>query len=404
MVLTVDEFLRSLGFERQYSDPCCWGLFDSSHEHIGYICGHVDDFLLGGRSTDDRWRVIKEKIKERFKWGEWEVGKFTQCGVDTEQRKDGSFSLQQPSFLDQVSEIYVGKQRHKELEDATTKDEQQQMRSVLGCLSWHAGQVAMELSAPVGLLLSRVNQSVVHDLIETNKLLRKAKARRSQAILIHKMKPKDMILAAWVDAAHANRPDLSSTKGIFIGCTPRSLLDGSMETVNPIYWNSSKITRVCRSSASAETRAAVDSEDQMYSIRFQLSEFQGVSANVWKPDDTVNATTGVLISDSKNLFDRLSQTMLTLRGAEKRSDLESLCLKEAMSRSNVIVRWVNGDSQLGNSLTKENEPHQLLHFLARNARWRIIYDESLMSGRKRKSLGLQPLETSNDKPPKVQEA
>lgn len=402
--LTVDEFLRSLGFERQHSDPCCWGLFDSNNAPVCYICGHVDDFLFGGLASDDRWSDIKKKIKERFKWGEWEVGKFTQCGVDIEQRQDGSFSLQQPSFLEQVSEVYVSKQRHKELEAYTTKEEQQQMRSVLGCLSWHAGQVAMELSAPVGLLLSKVNQSVVHDIIEMNKLLRKAKARRSQAIIIHKQKPEDILLAAWVDAAHANRPDLSSTKGIFIGSASKNLLDGSMETVNPIYWNSSKITRVCRSSASAETRAAVDGEDQMYSIRFQLSEFRGTSANVWNPDLTAKATTGVLISDSKNLFDRLSQTMLTLKGAEKRSDLESLCLKESMSSSNVIVRWVNGDSQLGNSLTKENEPHQLLHFMARNGRWRIIYDESLMSGRKRKSLGLQPLEATNDKPPMIQEA
>jgi hypothetical protein len=107
----------------------------------------------------------------------------------------------------------------------------------------------------------------------------------------------------------------------------------------------------------------------------------------------VNHTAGVLISDSKNLFDRLSQTMLTLKGAEKRSDIESLCLKESMFFNETSIRWVNGDSQLSNSLTKQDEPQQVMLFQARNGRWRIIYDQSLMSGKKRKSLGLGALET-----------
>ena len=51
-----------------------------------------------------------------------------------------------------------------------------------------------------------------------------------------------------------------------------------------------------------------------------------------------------------------------LRGAEKHSHLETLCLEEAMEFCGVIVRWVSGDSQLVNSLTKENENHQAMLF------------------------------------------
>ena len=391
--LTVDEFLRSLGFERQKSDPCAWSLFDHDDEPIAYICGHVDDFLFGGRESDPRWHQIKAKIKERFQWGQWESKQFTQCGVDIVQHPDYSFTLSQPSFLDQVSEIHLSKQRFKDKDLPSTQDEKKQMRSVLGCLSWHAGQLAMELSAPVSLLLSKINTSTVEDVVEVNKIVKRAKSRSKQAMLIHCLDPQDLLIAAWVDAAHANRTDLSSTKGILIGCTSSKLLDGHLEVVNPLFWCSSKITRVCRSSASAETRAAVDGEDQMYALRFQLSEFRGFAANPWQPDETVNRTAGVLISDSKNLFDRLSQTMLTLKGAEKRSDIESLCLKESMFFNETSIRWVNGDSQLSNSLTKQDEPQQIMLFQARNGRWRIIYDQSLMSGKKRKSLGLGALET-----------
>ena len=47
-----------------------------------------------------------------------------------------------------------------------------------------------------------------------------------------------------------------------------------------------------------------------------------------KRDDAVSRVTGILVSDSKNWYDRLNETMLTLKGAEKRSDIESLSLKE----------------------------------------------------------------------------
>ena len=189
--LTVGEFLRSLGFERQKSDPCAWSLFDTNNEPIAYICGHVDDFLFGGNESDPRWNQIKMKIKERFQWGHWESKQFTQCGVDIVQQPDYSFTLSQPSFLDQVSEIHLSKQRFKDKDLSASNDEKKQMRSVLGCLPWYAGQLAMELSAPVGLHLSRISSPTVEDVIEVNKLVTKAKSRCKQSMLIHKLDPND---------------------------------------------------------------------------------------------------------------------------------------------------------------------------------------------------------------------
>jgi hypothetical protein len=55
-------------------------------------------------------------------------------------------------------------------------------------------------------------------------------------MIIHALDPKDIVMATWVDAGHANRPDLSSTKGIFIGCTSMKILQGSLEAVNPFFF------------------------------------------------------------------------------------------------------------------------------------------------------------------------
>lgn len=106
----------------------------------------------------------------------------------------------------------------------------------------------------------------------------------------------------------------------------------------------------------------------------------------------MNFVEGVLISDSKNLYDRLSSTIWTLSGAEKRSDIEPLCLNEALEENHVHLRWVNRESQLANRLTKLDEPQQVLMFNDRNGRWRIVYDEGLVSGRRRKQQGKGPLD------------
>ena len=389
--LSVSRFLESIGGERQLSDPCCWGFFKEDRTPIGWVCGHVDDFLFGGRAQDAAWEAIKKKIRERFKWGQWESKRFCQCGVLIEQDESG-FLLSQPDYLETISEIHVSKSRWQDPSQALNETELQQLRSVLGALSWHANQVAPIWSAPVSLMLSRIHRGTVNEILETNKLLRKAKLAQHQKMRIHAQPHAPKLLAAWVDAADSHRPDGSSTKGIFIGWTDEKLLKGDLVRISPIFWQSAKIQRVCRSSGSAETHAAVDADDELYAVRFQVYEFQGGQVALWSCDDAVSKVPGVLISDSKNLYDRLSQTVLTLKGAEKRTDIASLCLKESMTSTKMILRWVNGDSQLANSLTKETELHQYHEYLRRDGQWRIVYDPELLSGRKRKQLGLGSLE------------
>ena len=147
-------FLESIGGERQFSDPACWGFFRKDRTPIGWVCGHVDDFLFGGGSKDPEWLRIKSLIKERFKWGQWESKRFTQCGVLIEQDALG-FSLSQPEYLSSINEIHVSRSRWQEVNEPINEHELQQLRSVLGALSWHASQVAPQWCAPVSLLCQR---------------------------------------------------------------------------------------------------------------------------------------------------------------------------------------------------------------------------------------------------------
>lgn len=102
------------------------------------------------------------------------------------------------------------------------------------------------------------------------------------------------------------------------------------------------------------------------------------------------------MSDSRNVYDKLNTEVLLVRGAEKRTDISLLALKEAQVRNGVEVRWVHSEAQLANGLTKSGEHKQLSLFYGMRCRWRVVEDSDMASAKKRREKGLHPLENSND--------
>ena len=84
----------------------------------GHDYRSVDDFLFGGSPEDKEWTSILERIKNRFKWGDWDQGSFVQCRVQIDTIPEG-FALSQPRYLDTVDEIPVSTQRRKGHYDST---------------------------------------------------------------------------------------------------------------------------------------------------------------------------------------------------------------------------------------------------------------------------------------------
>ncbi|CAE7480558.1 RE1 [Symbiodinium sp. CCMP2592] len=390
---TIAEYLESIGLTRLWSDSCAWVWRPGGPGTAvrGMITGHVDDFLFGGSSEDSEWQAILEKIRTRFKWGDWDSNNFVQCGVEVRTVPEG-FELSQPKYLATVEEIPLNTTRRKDPKAATTPQEKSQLRALLGALSWYAQQTAPHLSADVSLMLSEVGQSTVNTIVRANQLLSVERNRKGHKLLIQRCDNEDMQLFAWVDAASQNRLDGSSTQGIFVGAASKKLFQGEIAAVSPISWHSTRIERKCRSPGAAETQAAVNGEDALFYARFQWSEILHGQPNLREPSETVRQTDGCLITDSRNVYDKLQTEMLVIKGAEKRSNIELLSLKEAQQSSNLVIRWVHSEAQLANSLTKCGGNQEMDLYYRMNFAWRIVEDSEMMSARRRKSKGLQPLQ------------
>ena len=115
---TVRGFLLELGFRQCNADPCCWVLIVEG-ETRAIISGHVDDFMMVGSPSDRYWTEAREAIQAKFRWGEFEYDKFTQCGVQVERTKEG-FTLSQSRYMEQVKEIPLSQERRRDRQAPAT--------------------------------------------------------------------------------------------------------------------------------------------------------------------------------------------------------------------------------------------------------------------------------------------
>ena len=238
-----------------------------------------------------------------------------------------------------------------------------------------------------------MNSSTVETLVEVNMLLRKIRNVSHEPMKIFPFEEhENPQLYCWTDASNQNRHDGSSTKGILVGMSGGKLESGEIDRVSPWFWQSGKIDRVCRSPGSSEARAFIDGEDILHMLRFQWGEIIGHEVDIHDIDNHVSRVGGVLITDSRKVYDRVEKPYITPKGAQRRVDLELLTIKEAQARTKLRTRWVSSQAMLANSLTKKGEDVQLGRFVQMGQVWRIVDDQNMFSGRKRIAMGKSVLE------------
>ena len=105
---------------------------------------------------------------------------------------------------------------------------------------------------------------------------------------------------------------------------------------------------------------------------------------------------GAIVVDSKGIYDKCQQLVITPKGKERRIDIELLGFKQGVESSDAKLWWVHGDAQLANSLTKAHEPWQVALYFSSGQRWRLVYDEKFVSARRRKQEGVPALQAHDD--------
>ena len=106
----------------------------------------------------------------------------------------------------------------------------------------------------------------------------------------------------------------------------------------------------------------------------------GISCDV---GETVQRVDGVLVIDAEATCD-------SMYGASG-PPIEMMGFQEGMKRQDAILRWCHGEAKFSVGQTKETSKTQLELFYGDGCVWSLVHDEEIVSARKRRQQGKQPL-------------
>ena len=386
---TIRATLAELNFHQCKTDPCMWTYHSKvpGKGVIGYICAHVDDFLISGCEETDEWVAVLEQVYAKFRWSPWEFSTFSHCGVMIREESDFSFNLDHSSFCESIDQVEFRSRPDHEL---LTGEELTQLRGALGALQWRAHQTAPHLSARLGQLQSEISKATVGTAKSTNRLIRECFNSRHLSTRINQLHVEDptkVVFVAWSDAALANRIDLGSTGGFLVAAASPEILKGERAPLSFMAWRSSKLQRKARSSLAAEAQALAEAEQELMFTRLAWAELCGIPVDLKRPEDAISQISGTVVIDAKSVYDILKKRTLNSAAfglKDKHVSLEIMCLMESIEKLKTETRWVHSDAQLADALTKPLPPG-VLHKVLAEGKWTLQYDPNFTSAKKLKA-------------------
>eukprot|EP00439_Symbiodinium_sp_Y106_P003663 s9931_g1.t1 len=345
---TFKETLEELGFIQSPFDACTFSLVTPGPNDKPVVHGvlgiHVDDGIGGG---DEYFSEVLEQLRGIYSFGSYDEGEFTFTGVRFRQWDDGSVEMDQTQYLEKIKPIHVPKSRRAEPHAALSRDEVHELRRLNGSLQYAAVHTRPDVAARVGMLQSAVSHGEVRHLLEANKVLYEAKAN-PVSIMIVPIPEKHVTFCSFSDASFATTKDNNSYQGTLVFATDWRMLANERAVVVPVAWSSKKISRVVRSTLSAEVVSLCGTVDRMSWLRLLWEWMKSPDIDLSSPDEVLKrAPKAALVTDCKSAFDIATKTAVPAC-TELRTQLECLLLRERLQESNALGTLKGHASGLSN--------------------------------------------------------
>ena len=199
--------IDGLGYRQSVVDPCLFFL-DSAPDAEGRVTVEgiialaTDDILHGGSAPH---HAKMDQIRKKYKLGKDTQGTGRFVGKEFKMLNDHSMIINQEFYVDQkVAEIPISKDRRKRKFSQCTAMEIEQLRGLIGTISWLAKETRCDLAGKVALLQQAFPRPQVKDLINANSLAKETIEHKNLGIRIKPI-PMDRLQAGVVtDASWGN--------------------------------------------------------------------------------------------------------------------------------------------------------------------------------------------------------
>ena len=286
-------------------DPCVFQVMESGTEGgdvrpVAYLAVHVDDLLLiGERQLCQR---LRQELSRRFPVDDWELQKFEYIGSYIEV-EDNGVKVSQTSYAEtRLFEVETLPEQRDE--DPASEEQKADNRSLVGALSWLAGQSRPDLQTGVSMAQQLQKEPSVADIKFSNQLARRALQHRDQGVWLLPVDLENAVLLAYHDAAWSNAPQdpddphymltieedlrgridvgpyqekerkakrgnsrIASQIGSLYLLADNKILRGEGCRASMLDWRSSACSRVCRSTFAAETMACASAIENADYVR-----------------------------------------------------------------------------------------------------------------------------------------
>ena len=218
-----------------------------------------------------------------------------------------------------------------------------------------------------------MSQPTVQSLLQCNKVIREAQEFSDVKIWFRHMPPEEITFVSFGDASFASPKQLSSFQGSVICATTEALNANQEAPISPISWSSKKISRVVRSTLSAEAYSMSRSIDRLGWLRL-LWGIIVVPQFPWKEPQKAYSILrpAVITTDCRSLFDLVSRTAMP-SCEEYRTTLEVLLIRE-QCKEHCLFRWIPTTLMLADPLTKPMDASFLRAVLSKGIF--CLYDEA----------------------------
>ena len=263
-------------------------------------------------------------------FGNEETEAFTYLGIQLIQNDDFSLTINQNNYIDHIHEIKLPVERLKEKISILTNEEKTLYRSAVRQLNWIAGISRPDISFSVCEASTKFKQATIVDALYVNKITKKVKNTKNE-IRFPQLNLNNVKLQLFTDASFNNLPNGGSQAGQMI------FLTDDKNNTCPLYWNSSKIKRVVRSTIAAETLSLSEGWNVDNKLISELLFHDGKQLSI------------TAYTDNQSFYDAAHSLKQTL---EKRLLFDISAIREMIERNEINITWIEKAKQISDILTK----------------------------------------------------
>ncbi|CAE7262427.1 RE1, partial [Symbiodinium necroappetens] len=341
--LALRDHLLSDGWEESKLEPALFYLRRQGALLMGILVTHVDD--IEGGVHPKMLEAAFEKPSRALGFATNHVKDFIFRGREVKQTSEGHIDVSMCNYALSMKCLQVASARRKQLEDELEPEELEKLQSAAGELGWLTRQLRCDLAYENGVIQKCKTDAVVADLVRLQKYM--GQARRGADFRQRYWK--------WT-RQRRTRPQRSSSLQLrertFILVANAEISDGKEARANIIGYHSSQTKRVCRSTLAAEASHLAEAVEAGDWAIVLLEEALTGQLDLKNWDKLIEKRSRAYVTNAKSVFDYLAKDS-TSTSSDKRMAIEGALLRETVRKDNAHVKWIDGQQNIANVLTKK---------------------------------------------------